>query len=329
VKQSLRIDSVDGGTEIRVAARRILRAKAAPLFDLEARAAGGTDEEALHDMRVASRRLRAALALFAPYYRRKTIGAWCDLVREVTRALGGVRDADVFIGVMGGLVEGADAEERAALAYLIGFRTGGRAVQLKRMRKRLLALDLGSARGRFDKAVAHHRRCDEIHRPLRELAREALTRRLDTVAELMPGALDERDGASQHALRIAFKELRYAVETLAPCFDTSVDETHKLLVRFQDALGELHDRDVFIEAVAAAQAAGDAAVAGVTPAGLDAVVAGLAAQRHAAFRRFHALAAGHPEPALRGALLGAVLPASATSDKARAGKTGAADAVSS
>jgi len=35
----------------------------------------GEDPEALHDMRVATRRMRAAFALFAPYYERKNTGA--------------------------------------------------------------------------------------------------------------------------------------------------------------------------------------------------------------------------------------------------------------
>jgi CHAD domain-containing protein len=259
-------------------------------------------------MRVASRRVREALRLFAPLYGRRTLQGWNDATAAVTRALGAVRDDDVFIAAFARLARDADtAEERTALAWLVGVAQGERSERLRRMRKRLAGLDLGGLRAGLKK-TARTRAVPEADLPLSALATRAVAERLDAVAALLPAARNESDSASQHALRIAMKRLRYAVETLAPCFDDGFPELHRTLVAFQDALGELHDSDVFLARVREAAKRGDAKAAGVSAAGLAQVVAGLEAARAKRFRRFRRLLSAHPEPRLRAALLAAIVP---------------------
>lgn len=60
----------------------------------------GGDVEALHDMRVASRRLRAALAIFEPAFVSPGFGRFERAVKEVTDALGEARDLDVMAGTL-------------------------------------------------------------------------------------------------------------------------------------------------------------------------------------------------------------------------------------
>ncbi len=57
----------------------------------------GKDIEALHHMRVATRRQRAAFRIVAPYFRRKAIRAFRDELRIAAGYLGAVRDLDVLI----------------------------------------------------------------------------------------------------------------------------------------------------------------------------------------------------------------------------------------
>jgi CHAD domain-containing protein len=90
-------------------------------------------------------------------------------------------------------------------------------------------------------------------------------------------------------MRIAVKKLRYAVETFAPCLGPSLEEVYPALKSIQDALGEVHDRDVFVAAVRDAGLLGDAAGAGVVPAGIEAVVRDLRSERSRQFRAFEAL----------------------------------------
>ena len=61
-------------------------------------------------------------------------------------------------------------------------------------------------------------------------------------------AIREPDRASDHhAMRIAAKRLRYTLEIFAPLFDDGLKAELKVLKRLQEALGNLHDCDVWIE----------------------------------------------------------------------------------
>src|SRR5947209_980612 len=59
-----------------------------------------TDIEALHDMRVASRRLRAAINVFAPAFPGPRFAKLERDVKAVTDALGEARDLDVMIDAL-------------------------------------------------------------------------------------------------------------------------------------------------------------------------------------------------------------------------------------
>lgn len=75
--------------------------------------------ERVHDMRVATRRLRAALEVFEPCFPRKRWRKALKKVKALADALGERRDADVEIALLEGLVEEAVEADRAALGKLI------------------------------------------------------------------------------------------------------------------------------------------------------------------------------------------------------------------
>ena len=102
-----------------LAASRAVEARAADLFahadgvlDLE-------DIEPLHDMRVASRRLRAALEMFAPCFPRKRHKRALKAVKGLADALGERRDRDVSIAFLADFLEEAPAAEQSRLEILI------------------------------------------------------------------------------------------------------------------------------------------------------------------------------------------------------------------
>lgn len=110
------------------------------------------DVERVHDMRVATRRLRAALEVFAPAFPRKRHRKALKKVKALADALGERRDADVEIALLEGLREEAAEEDRETLATLIEQVRGrqGRAnkalaprvapKRLKKLRRRLRKL---------------------------------------------------------------------------------------------------------------------------------------------------------------------------------------------
>ena len=77
------------------------------------------DSECVHHMRVASRRLRSILPLFAVCLSRKACDRWRKQLRRLTRALGEARDTDVQIAcVQCFLDREASAQERPGVERL-------------------------------------------------------------------------------------------------------------------------------------------------------------------------------------------------------------------
>ena len=77
------------------------------------------DIEPLHDMRVATRRLRAALEVFAPCFPKKRHRAVLREVKGLADALGERRDRDVMIAQLEGIRDALTAADRPGLESLI------------------------------------------------------------------------------------------------------------------------------------------------------------------------------------------------------------------
>ncbi len=131
------------------AAARVVRVRAAEVFEHSAGVLDVEDIEPLHDMRVATRRLRAALEVFKACFPRKRFRKALKKVKKLADALGERRDRDVEIEFLLGFAEAAPEAERAALAARIaGLREEQRAAnealapfleekRLARLRRRL------------------------------------------------------------------------------------------------------------------------------------------------------------------------------------------------
>ncbi|MBD5657597.1 MAG: CHAD domain-containing protein [Candidatus Eremiobacteraeota bacterium] len=74
---------------------------------------------AVHDMRVAIRRLRSAMTTFGDRFPRKRWRALRDATRRIGRRLGRVRDADVHLAVLRAARGPAAVEERPGIDYAI------------------------------------------------------------------------------------------------------------------------------------------------------------------------------------------------------------------
>jgi CHAD domain-containing protein len=77
------------------------------------------DIERVHDMRVATRRLRAALEIFEPCFPRKRLKAGLGEVKDLADALGERRDRDVAIATLEGLSAKMPAPDRAGIESLV------------------------------------------------------------------------------------------------------------------------------------------------------------------------------------------------------------------
>jgi CHAD domain-containing protein len=126
-----------------LAGARIVRLRTAELFEYDEGVLDTVDIERVHDMRVATRRLRAVLEVFAPCFPRKPFNAALRDVKALADALGERRDPDVHLAAMrafGGvepLVQRLRERQAAGNALLA---TALEAAESSDLRGRLLAL---------------------------------------------------------------------------------------------------------------------------------------------------------------------------------------------
>jgi CHAD domain-containing protein len=102
-----------------LAAARVVEVRSVEVF---ARAGGVLDLddiEPVHDMRVATRRLRAALEVFRPCFPRKRYRAALKPLKALADALGERRDRDVSIEFLAGFLDDAPAADRGRLEILL------------------------------------------------------------------------------------------------------------------------------------------------------------------------------------------------------------------
>src|SRR4051812_10734820 len=93
----------------------ILRARLEEMCSYRTAALDWSDVEGVHDMRVASRRLRSAIKDFLPYLRRRKLKQAREDLRGVAQALGAVRDQDVALIALEKLGRDAPPELSAGL----------------------------------------------------------------------------------------------------------------------------------------------------------------------------------------------------------------------
>jgi CHAD domain-containing protein len=101
------------------AAARVVKLRSKEVFEHSEGVLDLDNVEAVHDMRVATRRLRAALEVFELCFPRKRQRKALKKVKALADALGERRDADVEIALLEGLLDEAAEADRGALHKLI------------------------------------------------------------------------------------------------------------------------------------------------------------------------------------------------------------------
>ena len=218
------------------------------------------DDEALHDFRVALRRLRSWLRAFSPDLRGSVRRKHRRRLRAVSRTAGAARDAQVHVAWLRDAEETLEARERVGGEWLLR-----RAVDQQRSAgsafieaaattflptARALAKDLAVYSVRIDLRDPTPRRTfAQAVAPLILADANALGERLAAVQS-------NQDQALAHAARIAGKRLRYLLEPIANAVE-GADALVRRLRHLQDTIGEMHDVHVMAaEVIEAAETAG-------------------------------------------------------------------------
>lgn len=242
---------VEGTTPLWIAARILLSEREEDFFRRRDKALKTSDQEDIHDLRVSSRRLREGLALFALCYPAGNIARLVRQMKQVTRLLGEIRNADEAILFFTALTEELDADHRDDLERISDTFRKGRKKEMKRLKSGLKEIAAGAPCDLYRRVIhspsLFNRQKNDVDLfvPLSQFAREALNARLAAVLRLLPEARQAGEMEAQHLLRIAVKHFRYRMEILSFLFGAHYEELHGVLKAYQDLLGKMHDLDVF------------------------------------------------------------------------------------
>jgi len=228
------------------------------------------DIEYLHRMRVASRRLRAALPLLAEKFPKKTYQRWTREIRKITRILGEARDLDVQLEFLKKYRKRLGSDKRTSRSTIQSdeiLLDGAVSYLLSDVRKKRICLQKSvvSSLGNLEKQQI----IKEIQSALTQKKRLPLKRQIkQSMRGIIPIAanyLGERTVhllsyekwvefpdavAEHHAMRIAAKQLRYTMELYSPLYRLGLGKQIRRIAKLQKILGDLHDCDVWIDRVA-------------------------------------------------------------------------------
>jgi CHAD domain-containing protein len=215
-------------TPLRVAAEKLLHARVADVQGAQALTARRLDPKTVHDLRVACRRLRAAVKLFGKKRLRQLDGR----IEHLQDALGELRDLQLEAKWLSR--HGADAR-----------RTRGRLAKAEAHVRISVALWTRRSEPLVLRALIHRRASGMLGG---RRTRKRLRKRLLDLEEKLAQP-DPLDADAAHRIRIAAKKLRYEAELLRGAFDLA--DAIDLLTELQSALGGLHDADVRLATVRA------------------------------------------------------------------------------
>jgi CHAD domain-containing protein len=236
------IEGLDSTSPLEDAARRSIESRLGDMRRYEEKLAGAPEADDVHDMRVASRRLRAALALFD---QKRQLRPAYDAVSTLGDALGEVRELHVQLAWLREELAAASERDKVGLQALLEEREGKLPKKLEKLKAALgtwtedgvptveAALAGLSVRGK----LGGHR------------VRKRLSRRLKDTRRRVAATLKSNDARTAHKLRIGAKKLRYLAELAQPAFPAEIAALLDRLQPLQETLGELHDADVHVPIV--------------------------------------------------------------------------------
>jgi len=212
--------------------------------------------EPVHQARVASRRIRAALRMFADCFEPETLAGWERQIKRLTKELGAARDKDIQIEFIREFLcgpSGKDPRHRPGVERLLLRLTQSRAAMQPGVLAVLDRLDrkrtLAQIYGRLEEMLFSIRsqETDKYGPYVREMAAAHIRDRRTEFSSCEPALEDPANARGHHQLRIAAKKLRYALEICAPAYDGQLAPVIRMVRQVQSFLGDIHDCDVWTQ----------------------------------------------------------------------------------
>jgi len=206
------------------------------------RVRSASDVDAVHDLRVALRRIRSLLRIVAPVYGQFHVDNIRADLKLTAEATGALRDEEALLETLESL--SLDPSILSALKPFLDKRSQ----REKSLRNSVIRMLNG---GSLDAPIRHLRALLSLPcNPKKDKEARSFARHVVLDAQLV---VDQKRLAevsnvtAMHELRISHKRLRYAIEAFLPSLPPELRVWKDVSTKFQRALGELHDQDVAIE----------------------------------------------------------------------------------
>ena len=203
----------------------------------------GDDVEAVHDMRVAIRRMRVAFRIFKPYYPKRTAKAYGKRFKAVGKVLGPLRDVDVLLEKTSLYIE-EHPENKQNLAGIWDYFGKARTVFHTEAIEYLNGQQFSSLQNEFENFLGSEDLSSEPK--VEETAAFLIEKQLSKVRGFEQD-WQKAEYETLHRLRIAFKRLRYSIEFFEDVLGEPQHAAIVLLKQIQDHLGDLNDAHVALQ----------------------------------------------------------------------------------
>lgn len=176
------------------------------------------DEDLVHDLRVANRRLREAVRVFRPLALKRRRGT-VDQLKALMDAAGAVRNCDI-------------ASKLCAVDL-----PDDRAAAMAELERRVRA----TGKPKFEERLRRLANLDSDPSPVRPSAASLLAALSREYFTLGRKVISQPTGARLHQLRLATKRLRYAIEVFADLAPAATKRPLRAMKKLQDLLGDIND----------------------------------------------------------------------------------------
>lgn len=143
------IPEIGPGATFREAAAAAIEVRTEELFLFGEGVLDTADIERVHDMRVASRRLRAAMEVFAPCFPKRDFRRALREVKALADDLGRRRDPDVAMAALERVADALGPADRPGIEHLVAELEGGQAAGNEVLAHRLEAIEASELRSRL------------------------------------------------------------------------------------------------------------------------------------------------------------------------------------
>lgn len=211
--------------------------------------------DAIHNGRIATRRMRTVLPLLAGRLTPSDLEHFRRTLKRLTRRLGRARDLDVQLELLDELEPAAPNTGEDVQSLRAQWRSD-RERSIRRLVKTMERLRVESVLEALRRAASGERvRMFAIRRHVSAapLWENAVTAQLRELAGRVAEAVDRAGGAMfpkrLHGARVSIKKLRYAMEVATATGAAKLEEAVASMRKAQQILGRLHDLDMLGEAL--------------------------------------------------------------------------------